>query len=258
MLRVAKVLIAAVLILTGLVTAWDFVDRCALFEISSHTDPVCMFVYNYQSLVAGVLAVGAAILALLPVYGQLELTRLQSAIMTREVLVKRLKETEGRRARAKSDLEKITVEFDRDIYQGNPEGDPNIGYEWAFNAEQIVEDVVRKFRRHQASRVDPKSVNIALGSVIAAAEALAICLDRIHTPARQPWDDPELGLSAEEMKAAEVAADAEAKIAEKELPTKLSGLSKIASKVENAYIAVVERLRTRIRDLDDFILSEDL
>lgn len=216
------------------------------------------FVYDYQSLLTGISAVVAALLALLPMHRQLALERLQSAIMTRDVLVKRLEETEARRRRAKSDLEKI-MGLEREIYVGAPDEIRAINPHWAFDSEHIVRDVMHNLRRYRDSRVDPASVNRALENVILAANDIVNCLDSISAPARMPWEDPELGFTIDAMSVIEEKAYADAEKAEEELlPASLSAFRKTSNDVDAAYISVVEKLRTRVRDLDDFILSEDL
>lgn len=219
---------------------------------------LCLFVYNYQTLLTGLIALVAALIAVAPVVRQLSLSRLQSAIMTRDVLGKRLSETEARRTRAAAALQKVTVDFERDIYSDDPEGEPKIGAEWAFYAEQTLETLLDKMRQRRESQVDPEEINVELDLIIAGVVALIPSLSDISAPARQPWDDPDLHLSEQEEKDAAAEADAAAAIAEKAIPDALIELKRRARALDLSYMRVIEKMRGRVRQLDDFILTRDL
>jgi len=52
------------------------------------------FIYDYQTLIAGIGAIGAAIIAVRPVYHQLDLMRTQSNAVLKDMLVQRQAELE--------------------------------------------------------------------------------------------------------------------------------------------------------------------
>ncbi len=256
MRQVLRILLLLGLALGLTVASWTLFSACRGVDLHLPANSTCRFVYDYQSLVAGGLALLAALVALLPVYDQVGLARVQSAIMTRQILGRRVLETEARQHAAKQSLAAITTAFLQAIYPGDPDGEAEIDVNWAFGAWQLTDQTVRDLSREQTTRMDPKSVNTARALVLEAARKLAGCLDDIHEPHSRDYDDPELGLTDEQAKAAEADALRASKAAETELPRLISSTRKASDGLDGAYISVIDAIRRRIRDLDDFILAK--
>ena len=66
---------------------------------------IASLIYEYQTLLTGVIAIGAAYYAGRPVWQQLEATNLQSRIMLRDTLASRLREAQVRYQRVAKDLQ---------------------------------------------------------------------------------------------------------------------------------------------------------
>jgi hypothetical protein len=251
--------VVALIAVAGAAAAFvTFLFGCSGFSVTASTCGACRFIYDYQSLLAGGVAVGAALFALIPVYDQLQLSRLQSAVMSRDVLVKRLTTTEARRNAALRQSKSMTSDLESILFPGDADVPAAVVPEWAFHSESIVADAMAKLEATQQSQSDPTQVNAVRSKVIAAANDLKECLYLIPLPARTPWDDVELGLTHVQQEAAATKADLEAKAAERDLPTRISAVRKAANELDGAYDIVLGTLRARLRKIDDFILERDI
>jgi hypothetical protein len=246
-------LAAAVAVLLALI----FIAGCHGFSVSSQSCGACRFIYNYQTLITGVLALTAAAIASVPVFAQVRMARAQSAVMTREVLIQRLRNVGARQRMVAGIVSAITDDFTRAIYPDSDGGEADIHPEWANNAGQEVHFAVAKLKKIQRSRVDPAEINSERENLILVAEKLAECLNYIPVPGEAPWEDGELGMSEEEQANEEAKADAQAKSAEGELTGKIVAVKRAGKLLDDAYTNLLEALRTQLRRIDDSILERE-
>lgn len=123
-----------------------FVFGCYRYSTSSQACDVCGFIYNYQTLIAGGLALLAAFIASALVVEQVRVARLQSAVMTRDVLIDRLRSVGARRGLVGTSVRSITDDFNAAIYPDPEGGEADIHPEWAHGAAQAVYYEVAKFK----------------------------------------------------------------------------------------------------------------
>lgn len=95
-------------------------------------------IYDFQTLIAGVLAIGAAYYAARPVWRQLRDSNLQTKIQHRETLASMLREAQDRFARAAKSIAKPMTDLDR--LTSDPAGEPiPIGAHDAFAIDQRLQ-----------------------------------------------------------------------------------------------------------------------
>ena len=216
-----------------------------------------LFIKAFQSLLAGLMALIAAVIALRPVYKQLHVNQVQTAIAAREVLVGRTKMIDYRRKVAASAIRKITSDFLAVLYQGDPDAEPDIDINWAFEADQIVGQVIEEFQLQQTGMGDREAIDEKRSHLIQAATELRNCLTDIHQFHSYDFDDPDNGWSPEETKAKLAAAEAASKEAEKHLDAKISAVAQSGKDLDDAYVAELDKIRIRVRQINKLVLNED-
>jgi len=103
----------------------------------------------------------------------------------------------------------ITSDFTAPLYQGAPDGEPDIDINWAFEVDQIVGQVIEEFKRQQSGIGDREAMDDRRASVIQSATELKHWLTDIHQIHSYDFDDPDNGESEKETqkKCATVARD---------------------------------------------------
>lgn len=232
---------------------------CAVFVLAAIFAPYAGSAYSFlkewQTLIAGGLAIVAAVIAAHPVRKQLSRMNIQSSIMARDVLVRRLSACEGRQAKSKELLSGITSEFVRDLYfqdQWSDNPQPAIDPHWAFDACHKVLHVIRGLVEDQLSKADSLEVDAARRGVLQSAEALEECLEAIHRPDSSDLADPEWDLSAEDI--AEI--ERKAEVARAELPAKIDELNSAASALDRLFVSEIDKLRGKIRNIDRLVVAD--
>jgi hypothetical protein len=212
---------------------------------------VWKLLFDWQTLITGGTAIVAASIAAWPVWRQVKRLNVQSAGMARDVLARRISDIELRRNATRLATGKITTEFIADLYRGDPEGEPDVNTEWAFQAEQTVDTVVATLTSHHESRLDDPSIESERNFFIQDARALSECLNQIHAPWSNDLEDPEWNLTNDQI------ADVRRQgvHAEKKLVDRLSALRTSADNLDEAFIADLERLRSRLRQLDKVVIG---
>jgi hypothetical protein len=217
-----------------------------------------MNIFNeYQTLIAALLQVLVAIVALWPVYRQMSLARIQSAMASREFLIARVEAWSRQRQKTKSLLHGITDEFARVVFQYDPDEVevPKVDAGWAHGAEQEVENAIRALSDMIESKADPLAVDETRERVIASAKALESCLCDLHQWASVDFEDPEYGLAdpgAERQKA--MAASEEAS---KVIGARIGEVGKRGRELDAAYESAIAAQRSRIRQIDELVLSRE-
>jgi hypothetical protein len=209
---------------------------------------------HWQTLIAAVLQIGIAFAALWPVYRQLGLARLQSAITLREVLIERAEFVERERTDAAKDIWRVVT----DVLEGtifpfsSEEPATDINAEWALGAEQQVSSLRGKFESRLDSHVDPQIIDVARARVVDALRSMEGCLSDLHQWASVHFDDPDYGFAdpAAEQARAEVARDD----ATKTVGPLLNVVEASVRELDRAFETQSKDFRTRIRQIDSLVL----
>ncbi len=207
--------------------------------------------YDWQTLITGVLALVAAIVAAWPVWRQLRSLKVQSAVMQRETLVMRITSIEARRAETRQKMRRITTEFMARLHPyDDGEGPPDINLVWAFEAEKSADEAVAMLTAHQETSLDGELIDVERKAAIRQAKKLSECLSEIHTPYSSDLEGPDWNLTKNEV--ARVTEDAER--AERNLVDRISGAGKSADDLDAAFGTSLDQLRGRIRRIDALVI----
>jgi len=205
------------------------------------------FIYNYQTLITGVLAIGAAWYAGAPVWRQLKDSNLQTRIMHRETLAIRLREIEERAARVAKAIDGPLWQA-RDV-TSDPAGEPvEVGEHDAFGVEQMVLGKLNWYLVTLEGTEDAR-IEEAKAALKGALKDLTDTLSDIHRPASSHQEGEDYSLTDEEW--AEVERKAEES---KPLATeKVSAAWKANRALKAAQEKVANELRQQIAQLDHSI-----
>ena len=208
------------------------------------------WVRDWQAFITGLLALLAAYIAARPVWRQLTSLRIQSAVMVRETLTTRVAAIKSRRDITREKIEAIT----RGLTSGMFVSDEDVDYPdpWAGEAEPRVDAVVAALTAHQEASLDGELIDTKRRAVIQQAKELSGCLSDIHAPYSLDIlsPDPEMGLSMEQIDAAEAQANEAAAWAKGNLLQRISAVRKSGDELDLAFKTSLDRLRARIRQID--------
>jgi hypothetical protein len=214
------------------------------------------FIYDYQSLIAGVLAFGIAWYALRPIYRQLHIAQLQMAISEREVLITRLAEVERRSQGVAKELTTITSDFSQQLYSHDEQDEPNITSEWAHGAEQIVSQVISGLKRQQITKADDPVFDDRRAAVIAAADVLEDCLRDIHQVDSIDLDDQEYGFTVAQIADEKAKLERASEVAQSALTACIRDVSEARDELDAEYNRALAALRDRIRQINELLLKD--
>ena len=206
--------------------------------------------YDWQTLVTGLLALLAAFIAARPVWQQIRSLRIQSAVMARDTLIMRIAAMESRQTTTRENIDRITRDFMRTIHPSEYEAVPDINPQWAHAAEQVVDEVIGALTVLQETSLDGELIDTKRQTTIQQAKDLSACLFEIHAPYSGVLDDPELNLTKEQI----AAPTADATRAEGNLEQRISAVQKSGAELDAAFKASLERLRDRIRQIDVLVV----
>ena len=208
--------------------------------------------YSWQSLIAGLIAIIAAIIAAVPVWRQFKLLRIQSEVNSRAVLVMRVSAAESRRDTTRQKLS-FTNEFISAVHQDEgDDGQPDINSEWAHSAEQQA-DAVRDFLiGQQATSLDGELIDAKRNLLIEQIKELCDCLNKIHAPFSHDFSGSDYDLTRAEI----AAISDDGKSAEINLEDRIMAVIRSASDLDAAFEAGLVQIRTHIRQIDDLITRQ--
>lgn len=192
--------------------------------------PLIKLLYDWQALAAGLLALGAAMVAALPVWRQIKLLKVQSAVMAREALLTRLSVIESRRNATSDRIGGTTALF--------------VGLREPYEDEDQPLHTA-----HQQSSLDGASIDDARKILMGDVEALAQCLYRIHAPDSNDLSGPDFNMTESEIQ--EVEKDAARAV--EELEPKIAALRKSAGALNATFADTLQELRKRIVRLDALV-----
>jgi hypothetical protein len=211
-------------------------------------------IYDYQTLITGVLAIGAAWWAARPAWKQISYMRLASEISSRETLRQRAIELEERKAKydeqRRDFLAATRLEYDDDGQLFEP-----IRAGWAFDAEQMT----LQFRAQQIgaklSLLDTEPVDNARTALVAKLNPVAEALGAIHRPESvHPEEfEPEADLTPEEAAYLARQIDQEAADACGKIEILLRLARDESAGVSCAFQTALLEIRARIREIDELV-----
>jgi len=153
------------------------------------------FIYDYQTLIAGGLALAAAYLAAKPVWRQLALTQTQSNGVLREMLLHRQVEVQQARAALMENVGSKLFDLEH-LLGWEDEAEP-ISEHDAFGNDQILSQSISWLRTGYHWR-DRSQVEAARVELIGKIDALLQTLEAIHAPAHTDQHDEDHSISDED------------------------------------------------------------
>lgn len=207
------------------------------------------FLFRWQTLITGVLALIAAFVALRPVYGQLKLMREQNKVMLRSTINEMMVSLDRDLASTHEIIDKRFGQVAQDLGYFEDHGDPPSIAEWASERDESICAVIRELKESFFRNHDVEPVEEYKGDLILALDDLSECLDAIYTP-QWHWTHPDHGWSEdEEKKAIE-----KAKTAEKEVRDKVRRVAVAAARLSAAREGQRAVYSHRLRAIDDDLL----
>ena len=156
-------------------------------------EPLLEILQERQTLLAGLLAVIAAFVAILPVRAQLKQMRVQSAIGARDILARRIHELETRKLKESGALSKVVQDTLRALRPG--EGEEEIDTKWAFESGKDVDSLIGLLEERQREMKEPSTVENSRKTVLEALRNYSVALNAVHAPFSLDLDDPDHGLT---------------------------------------------------------------
>jgi hypothetical protein len=181
---------------------------------------------------------------------------IQSSIMARDVLAKRLSQMESRRKKNSEKIGSITSDFYQEILIWEDDEEPRfvVDATWAHSAELTTYRVARELLEDQRSKRDSVEIDLARNKVIDVVHRLNDCLEKIHSPHSRDLDDPFYNLTEDSKR--KIREDAEA--AEDDLPKRIGDVVDAGDELDVTFNAEIDKLRMKIRGIDDLIVRDQL
>lgn len=208
------------------------------------------FVHDYQTLIAGVIAILAAFITARPVWRQLRSMSIQTSTVYREFLAERVRSLMARRKWLADKLDPFVMEVGRRIYEMRElEGRLNI--HWIFERDQIAWSLINELEADRAERRDPATIAVTLDDVMLRLRELQDTLSDIHWPEHNDQTGEDYAFSDEEWAAIlQKSRDADAR-----LDTVISDFEIAKKKLDEAVEAELRGLRDRLKEIDDRLLE---
>lgn len=212
------------------------------------TDKYCgvlRWLYDWQTLITGFLALAAAYVAARPIWQQLRLS-------ARDTLTGRVAAMESRRSRTRELTREVTGAFlhQLGVFDDGELGEVKMG--WAFSAQQCVDAVIDALTEHQETSLDGERVNDKRDAAIQACKRLSNCLSDIHVPDSIDFSGFEEPPEEERAPAIERATRAKADLCES-----ISAVSAAANDLDRAFLTKMGELREQIRSADRILIPDN-
>ncbi|WAJ31150.1 hypothetical protein [Antarcticirhabdus aurantiaca] len=248
-LTIAVLIMVAVLIGAGELTCYA----------PSQDDPVrgwktCILFRLFkemQTLVAGIIALLAAMLALRPVWMQLGRMAQQNEIASREIIAERLAALEMLIAEDRERISRTLSNFDHAFDQEHGSFRRPLDMQWVHNREHEIASTFRNLRNSQALMLGTDRIEAQRHRIISSLELLNRCLGTIIQPVHfYPPDEywPGEDRYAEMEEAAAFAAD--------ELDGRWSDAVAAFLQFEELAEEELSAIRRRIRQIDDMVVRQ--
>lgn len=217
----------------------------------TYSNCVVQFLYNWQTLLTGILALGAAIWALRPVYGQLILARAQNDAVLRERVGEMIVQLDAHSAEPGEVLSKRMTEMHTGLHHFEFRDKDYKFDEWC--GEQHSEFMSAGYelkglfaRSHEVDAIEARKAEL-----LAAISSLSGVLWDVHAPDYFDRDPEECSWSDEELKAA-ISRSIEAR---DEIEDNASKVSAACGQLRQAFAEQRGSLVRRLRVIDDRLLA---
>jgi hypothetical protein len=214
-----------------------------------YTGFLASVLYNYQSLAAGLIALGAAYIAAAPVWRQLERMSVQTNAMFRDYLADRVRDLSRRRKWLDEQLDPFELEVGRRVYEMR-ELEAHLDIQWVFQQSLITSQLIAELEKHEPERRDPAAIAVATDELMSSLDGLKKTLDAIHRPASSGQSGEDWSYTDEEWSVIKKAAES----ADAELDGSVSRFSRDVKRLDEAIGLQLKMLRDRIKRTDDALL----
>lgn len=199
------------------------------------------FIYDYQTLIAGMLALAAAYFAVRPVWRQLELTQTQSNGVLREMLQDRQAEVQQARAALMDKVGSKLFDLDHLLAWNADDDDEQISEPDAHGHEQILSQSISWLRVGYHWR-DSSKVETARAELIEKIDSLLRILNEIVAPVHTDQHDEYRSISDEDWAAFLARAVAAKSEVAGSVGAARAALNKLLQEMESEAAALKERL----------------
>jgi len=209
------------------------------------------FVRDFQTLLAGIIAIVAALITARPVWRQLDRMSVQTNTMYREFLADRLKALEGRRKWLFEQIAPYRQEVGQRMYEMR-EFENGLNIHWVFERSQITGLLVSKLEAYRDANRDSAEMAGAVDDMIGQLKVLEDNMDDIHRPHSTEQSGEDWSYTDEEW--AEVGRKGEA--ADAALDGLVADFEVAAKRLREVVDHEIDRLRDRVKATDDALMKK--
>lgn len=221
---------------------WQFAERVGS-ELGE-------FIRDYQTLIAGLLAILAAFITARPVWRQLRSMSIQTNTVYREFLDDRLRALQARHRWLDERLGSFATDVGQRMHEMR-EVEGRLNIHWVFERDQITWSLITELEADRAERHDPDAIAATLDEVLGALRELQETLNDIHWPEHNEQSDEDYSFSDEEWAAIlQRSQDADA-----QLDAVIGNFERSKAKFDEAMRAELKIMRDRLKELDDRLLK---
>ncbi|WIA55181.1 hypothetical protein N6H05_19425 [Sphingobium sp. WTD-1] len=207
--------------------------------------------FNWQTLITGFMALGAAFVALQPVRKQLALMRAQNNVMVRETIGHMVVTLDAQCDRMREIATKPISDISNDLEYHEQVGPPSGIEQWYSATHSKANGLYRELRALFAQSQDVEAVESSKDALLGAAEKLADAMSDICQPIYATIHVTEYEWTDEQ----EAAAYAKAKVAETEIEATVAAVSVAFHDLKAAYADQRAVLVRQLRVIDDGLLN---
>ncbi len=208
------------------------------------------FINQYQTLIAGLIAILAAYLTARPVWRQLDGMSVQTNTLFRDYVLEQLRRTDNRRSWYSKRLGKFVEDTCRRIYEMEEMKGGTIDIHWAHGTQQDVTSLLSALKKHGETR-DLSAIERELSEVFATLSKLADTLDSIHRPHSMDKHDPEHPFTDEQWAALGMAG----KEAEANLASVANDLLEASNRLDAALVRELTMFRQQLKQVQAALLK---
>ncbi len=211
---------------------------------------VTAFIKDYQTLIAGLIAIAAAYLTARPVWRQLDRMSVQTNTMFRAFLSDRIESLKGRRRWLAKHLDPYRSQVTQRLYEMR-ELEERLNVHWIFERAQITDSLVETLETYRSERRDAPAITAATDEIVESLTALAKDLHAIHRPASTDQSGEDYAYSDAEWAVIEQAAVT----ADKALDALVARFVAGVAALDEAFRAELDDLRDRMSQTDKALLG---
>lgn len=211
---------------------------------------VIAVIHDYQTLIAGLLAIGAAYITAYPVWRQLDRISVQTGTMFREFLADRIRALVAHRKWLAAQIGPFRQEVEQRLYEMR-EFEDGLNIHWIFERAQIAGSLKGSLKKYQREQRDAEAIATCLRKTLENLDILEATLDEIHYPHSSDQSGEDYSFTDEQW--AEVRRAGEA--ADERLDGEVASFTKAANALDEALASELSALRDRLRHADDALLK---